>query len=102
MITRIVKMSFVPEKINNFLQIYFDAKPFIEMMPGCKKVSLHQEVQEANKLYTISIWDSEDDLNYYRNSELFEKTWAKTKILFNDKPMAWSLNPINDITANNL
>jgi heme-degrading monooxygenase HmoA len=42
-------------------------------------------------MFTVSIWESEDDLNAYRNSELFENTWAKTKVLFNDKPEAWSL-----------
>jgi hypothetical protein len=29
-------------------------------------------------------------LENYRNSDLFKTTWAATKALFNDKPMAFS------------
>ena len=40
--------------------------------------------------FTYSIWDNEEALNNYRHSELFKNTWAKTKILFDGKPEAWS------------
>ena len=38
-----------------------------------------------------------DDLNNYRNSELFKDVWSKTKILFNKKPEAWSTKKINEV-----
>ncbi len=91
MIKRIVKLSFKPENILDFIQIFESSKPFIEKRKGCIGVSLHKDSKKDNLMFTVSIWESEDDLNAYRNSELFENTWAKTKVLFNDKPEAWSL-----------
>lgn len=91
MIKRIVKLSFKPEKISEFIQIFETSKPFIEKRKGCLGVSLHKDSKIENLMFTVSIWESEQDLNAYRASSLFENTWAKTKVLFNDKPEAWSL-----------
>ena len=30
----------------------------------------------------------------YRNSELFKSIWAETKVFFNDKPLAWSVDKV--------
>ncbi|MFT5673230.1 MAG: hypothetical protein ACI9JT_001876, partial [Polaribacter sp.] len=32
------------------------------------------------------------DLENYRNTDLFKDVWAKTKVFFNDKPLAWSVD----------
>ena len=41
--------------------------------------------------FTYSYWNSENDLNEYRNSELFAKVWAETKPMFAEKAQAWSV-----------
>jgi len=92
MIKRIVKMSFKPQNVDDFIEIFDHAHPLIEGMPGCKKVELYAEDGKPNILFTLSIWDNTDSLEYYRNSELFKTTWEKTKALFDDKPAAWSIN----------
>jgi quinol monooxygenase YgiN len=66
-------------------------KPFIENFNGCSSLQLMQDDKEANVLYTISTWESPEQLETYRNSELFATTWQFTKTLFNDKPLAYSL-----------
>ncbi|MFZ0490789.1 MAG: antibiotic biosynthesis monooxygenase, partial [Salegentibacter sp.] len=33
-------------------------------------------------------------LENYRNSELFKEVWAKTKVFFNDRPEAWSVDKV--------
>jgi heme-degrading monooxygenase HmoA len=43
-----------------------------------------------NVMLTYSYWLSEEHLNAYRDSELFKTTWAATKVLFLDKPVAFS------------
>lgn len=92
MIKRIVKMSFRPENVEDFIEIFDHAHPFIENMLGCQKVELYVDDDKPNVLFTVSIWDNTDSLNAYRKSELFSSTWAKTKALFDDKPAAWSIN----------
>jgi heme-degrading monooxygenase HmoA len=60
-------------------------------MPGCNHLELLNDIKTSNIFFTYSYWDSENDLNNYRDSELFKEVWSKTKVLFNDKPEAWSV-----------
>jgi hypothetical protein len=91
MIKRIVRMSFDMEKVSTFIEIFQAAKPFIESMEGCQGVTLFRDADNLNVLYTESYWLSSIHLEMYRTSTLFEETWTKTKHLFNDKPLAFSL-----------
>ncbi len=90
MIQRIVRMSFDPEKIDEFLTWFNQHKNKIRNFPGCTYLELWQDEQQKNILYTFSIWEKEEDINHYRNSELFNIVWHKTKQMFNDKPSAFS------------
>lgn len=92
MITRIVKMNFRPEEVKNFLNIFHQSKDKIRHMPGCKHLELWNSQSDANIYYTYSIWESEDDLNNYRDSELFQSVWPATKALFASKAEASTLN----------
>ena len=94
MIIRIVKMTFMPEKTDEFVRIFSGAQHKIEAFPGCKGVDLTRDLQQPNVFITISIWDSVPSLDSYRNSELFKTTWAQTKLLFSERPDAWSLNKL--------
>jgi heme oxygenase (mycobilin-producing) len=95
MIKRIVKMSFQPEKVEDFKSIFKENWKLIAGFKGCKHVELLQDRAHPNIFFTFSVWEGEEDLNNYRDSELFAKVWGKTKVLFNDKPQAWSLNDLN-------
>lgn len=90
MINRIVRMSFDPEKVSEFLDLFDSVKEKIAAFEGCEGLILLQDATHANVFLTYSYWQSEDHLNKYRYSELFKFTWAGTKALFNNKPIAWS------------
>ncbi|MBD3749363.1 MAG: antibiotic biosynthesis monooxygenase [Sphingobacteriales bacterium] len=91
MIIRLVKMEFKLNEIDTFRLIFKETKPLIEKMEGCLLVNLHQDAQHPEIFFTISHWESEMDLDHYRHSELFIKTWKKVKLLFDKKAEAWSL-----------
>lgn len=91
MIIRIVKMTFAPDKVNNFLEIFYGAKNKILNCEGCKHVELLKDSEKPGVLFTYSHWETSEHLEKYRNSELFITTWAKTKNLFAEKAEAWSL-----------
>jgi len=95
MIKRIVKLTFHPEKIEDFKAIFEESKHKIRARKGCHHLELWQGTQAPNIFFTYSFWTNEDELNAYRHSDLFKATWAKTKVLFNDKPEAWSVEVIN-------
>lgn len=91
MILRIVKMSFDPEKVSTFLSLFEESRSLIGGFNGCKELRLLKDNDRDNVFFTYSIWDSLDHLEAYRESGLFNTVWSKTKILFNDKPQAWSI-----------
>jgi quinol monooxygenase YgiN len=94
MITRIVRLSFDPQHVNAFLQVFADTKNDIRAFDGCTYLALMKDHELPNVYYTHSKWISDEALQLYRKSSLFKDTWAKTKILFNDKPLAYSLRTV--------
>lgn len=92
MLVRIVKMSFQTDKIELFLTNFNDNKDKIRNSKGCELLELYRDKTNTNIFFTYSYWQTEDDLEHYRNSDLFKSVWDKTKALFNDKPEAWSLD----------
>lgn len=95
MLTRIVRLSFDPEKIETFLANFEANKQQIRAFEGCEYLEVWRDVHNTNVFFTHSKWLSEDHLNAYRDSELFTKIWSATKVLFNDKPQAWSVTQMD-------
>ncbi len=94
MFIRIVKMSFAEENIPAFLENFELMKDKIRKAPGNRLLELYQDKTNKCIFFTYSYWESEEDLENYRKSELFNEVWAFTKKLFNDKPEAWSVDTI--------
>lgn len=91
MLIRIVRMDFDPDKVSDFLQLFEEVQPKIAAFEGCKEVKLKKDATHSHVYYTHSKWDSEEALNQYRQSDFFQSTWARTKLLFQSKPLAYSL-----------
>lgn len=94
MLVRIVKMSFEPAKIEEFLVNFEVNKAKIRNFEGCALLELYRDKMHTHIFFTYSYWNSEANLNAYRHSDLFKSVWAKTKPLFNAKPEAWSVDKI--------
>lgn len=92
MLIRIVKLSFHPENVPAFLENFDLMKEKIRNAPGNRLLELYRDQNNPSVFFTYSYWDSETDLNNYRDSELFYDVWTFTKKLFNDKPEAWSVD----------
>ena len=97
MINRIVIMTFQADKVDEFLEVFDNSKTHIRSFPGCLGLKLLQTTEKPHQLSTYSLWENEDALNAYRHSELFDKTWANTKVLFSEKPIAFSTEVIRDL-----
>lgn len=88
---RIVRLSFNPELTEKFEHIFEESQPLIASFEGCIGVEVKKDASQPNIYYTVSHWETLEALENYRHSELFKATWTKTKALFNDKPMVFSL-----------
>jgi heme-degrading monooxygenase HmoA len=97
MINRIVRMTFTPDKIDEFVRVFNHSKLHIASFPGNHGLKLLQDAQEKNVFYTYSLWQDDDSLQRYRKSELFKTTWAATRALFSDKPQAWSTLVVDNV-----
>ena len=94
MIIRIVKMSFNETHVDEFLSTFNLKKEQIRHFEGCKFLELYRDKNQPNIFFTYSYWNTEADLENYRQSDLFKNVWAKTKPLFNSKPEAWSVDKV--------
>jgi len=91
---RIVKMTFNPSKVDEFLENFKENKNQIRNFEGVEQLELLNDKNNPNIFFTYSVWKSEEYLEYYRNSLLFNDVWAKIKPLFSKKAEAWSVNSI--------
>lgn len=94
MLVRIVKMSFHEAHIPEFLENFELVKEKIRKAPGNRLLELYQDKQNKNIFFTYSYWETEQDLENYKKSALFDSVWTFTKKLFKDKPEAWSVDKL--------
>ena len=94
MFIRIVRMSFADEHVNTFLKNFNENKEKIRAVKGCRLLELLRDKENPNIFFTYSYWNEQVDLENYRRSYLFRSVWAKTKVLFNEKPQAWSVDKV--------
>jgi (4S)-4-hydroxy-5-phosphonooxypentane-2,3-dione isomerase len=97
MLVRIVKLSFHQENISTFLDNFELVKNQIRNFPGNRLLELYQDKNNPSVFFTYSYWESENDLENYRKSALFNEIWDFTKKLFNDKPEAWSVDKLDSL-----
>ena len=91
MIIRVVQMSFRPEAVSIFEELFAERKSRIRHFEGCLHLELWQDAGKPEVFFTYSHWESEAHLNRYRFSPFFKETWGLTKALFAAPPQAWSM-----------
>src|SRR3954470_13460274 len=91
MLIRIVRMHFAENQVEEFLEIFNKNKQAIRNFPGCSHLQLLKDAKSDYIYTTLSHWDSEESLNNYRDSELFQNVWRSVKILFTERTQAFSL-----------
>jgi len=95
MIKRIVKLTFKEDKVEEFKNVFAQNWQQIKNFPGCSHVELLQDENNAQVFFTYSLWKDQQSVDNYRNSELFARVWGTTKLLFADRPEAWSVKELN-------
>jgi quinol monooxygenase YgiN len=91
MIRRIVRLEFHPEKIGEFMTFFNANRKTIAAFPGVISLDFYKDASLDNVYYTFSIWESEEALELYRDSEIFKSLWGFAKQRFSGKPLAYSL-----------
>lgn len=92
MIERIVKMTFMPEEVATFQELFEGWKPSIRAFPGCTHLELLHATKDPCVFFTYSHWTGEEALEAYRNSEVFANVWPTVKALFAAPAEAWTVD----------
>lgn len=87
-------MTFREDEVDSFLKIFHESKENIRAFTGCTHLELLRDVHQSNVFSTYSFWESEANLNKYRQSDLFSGVWTSTKKLFSEKPQAHSYDQV--------
>ncbi len=91
MLIRIVKMTFRPEEVGRFQELFEGWKPRIRAFPGCLHLELLHDVKDPRIFFTYSHWECPGDLEAYRVSDVFASVWPVVKDLFAAPAEAWSV-----------
>ncbi|GAA4975722.1 antibiotic biosynthesis monooxygenase family protein [Algibacter aquimarinus] len=97
MLVRIVKMEFYKQNIEVFLKNFEANKKRIRGFNGCTFLELYRDKNYPSIFFTYSHWESEEDLERYRKSEVFNDVWSVTKPLFSSRPEAWSVDKLESL-----
>jgi hypothetical protein len=88
-------MTFRPDAVDGFISIFEQKRKLIESFDGCGGVKLLRDINNPYIFFTYSTWKDEASLENYRQSQLFQTTWAEVKTIFAGKPEAWSVREIH-------
>ncbi len=91
MLIRIVRMHFNDKEIQSFLEIFESNKKAIRHFQGCSHLQLLKDPKDPLCYTTLSYWDTQESLEKYRKSPLFESVWSRVKPLFSRRTEAFSL-----------
>ncbi|MEF8815278.1 MAG: antibiotic biosynthesis monooxygenase [Salinibacter sp.] len=90
MLVRIVRMTFAPNTVDQFLDQFDEAAPLIRSFSGCRHLELWRDLDASAVCTTYSHWKHPEALATYKDSDLFRHTWSAVTPLFADRPRAQS------------
>jgi quinol monooxygenase YgiN len=97
-IVRLVRLTFAPQHLDDFLEMFERTAPLIRSQPGCEHLELLRDARYPNICATLSHWTGQEALDTYRQTGLFRETWSKTKTWFAAPPEATSYEPVTTVT----
>jgi len=97
MLIRIVRMHIIPEKVDEFVEIFERTKEAIRNVKGCTHLELLRDAEHKSIFTTLSHWNDKSYLEAYRNSDLFKNVWSRVKPLFNHQTEAFSLEKFIEV-----
>lgn len=97
MVIRIVKLTMREADAEKFKNYFPSVSKIIRSQEGCNSLQAWQDIHHPNIFFTYSIWNSEDDLNNYRDSAFFLEFWRTVKPWFDAKAEVWTFDKIEDL-----
>jgi quinol monooxygenase YgiN len=90
-------MHFTETGVTAFLEIFKRNQVAIRNVQGCTHLELLKDVKNPLIFTTISHWKQAQDLENYRQSELFNSVWSQVKRLFSARTEAFSMEKVIEV-----
>ena len=97
MVIRLVELSIQKDKLPIAKKLLEDVAPKVRNSPGCSHLRILMDLHNPARITTYSHWNTEVDLNTYRNSEIFKNFWTQIKPLFAAPAKAWSSGSLHHL-----
>ena len=97
MIIRIVRMHFTEAGVEKFLEIFKRHQIAMRNVEGCTHLELLKDLNNPLVYTTLSYWQQVQNLENYRESELFKNVWGQVKTLFSARTEAFSLEKLPEL-----
>ena len=83
MFMRIVSAKILPDKMDEIKQLYKnDVLPALKNIAGCRYACLSESMKDDHEIFSVTIWDSRQDVEAYEKSGLFEEFTERAKHTF--------------------
>lgn len=89
---RIVKLVFDDKSLSSALELIACASSVVRDTKGCVYMQAHRVNNDPYTVFTYSLWEADEYLEAYRNTDYFKAFWKKLKPLFAERAEAWSLD----------
>lgn len=99
MIVRLVSLKVDQERVEDFRKFFEGLYAGIKAHQGCLYLQLVRDLEGLGEYFTISVWESLETLDNYRNGPFFKETWPKVKTFLREKAWAQSFEVILDEDA---
>ncbi len=87
-------MHFTEAGVEQFLKIFKRHQEAIRNVEGCTHLELLKDLSNPLIYTTLSYWQQPQNLENYRESELFKHVWGQVKPLFSSGTQAFSLEKV--------
>ncbi len=88
---RVVLLKFHSDQVKDALDKLNSIAPKVRAQRGCKFLEISQGFHDKSEIITYSYWESQNDLNVYRQSDFFRAFWKDIRVNFQEPARAWSV-----------
>ncbi len=68
----------------------------VRRVSGCMHNDIFRDKNKDNVFYSYTIWNSEEDIEKYLNSQYYKEIWNDLWDYFKIEPQAWKIDNIFD------
>lgn len=79
MVVRFVSLRATPERQAELAEVVTTSAPVVRAVPGCRGLTILQDINDPLHYLTWSLWDSAADLEAYRRSAVYGQVWPRIR-----------------------